>query len=122
MGDPNTPEGKKQLQQQSPLFSADKMKAPLLVIQGANDPRVKQAESDQIVAALRNKEIDVDYLLAPDEGHGFREETNRLAVAAALEKFFAEHLQGRYQQAVSPEVKKQLDELTVDINSVQVSQ
>ena len=122
MGDPTTPEGKQQLQQQSPLFSADKMKAPLLVIQGANDPRVKQAESDQIVAALRNKEIDVDYLLAADEGHGFREETNRLAVAAALEKFFAEHLQGRYQQAVSPEVKKQLDELTVDINSVQVSQ
>ncbi|BAY84295.1 dipeptidyl aminopeptidase family protein [Calothrix parasitica NIES-267] len=122
MGDPTTPEGKKQLQEQSPLFSADKMKAPLLVIQGANDPRVKQAESDQIVAALRNKEIDVDYLLAPDEGHGFREETNRLAVAAALEKFFAQHLQGRYQQAVSPEVKKQLDDLTVDINKVQVSQ
>ncbi|MDY6900614.1 MAG: S9 family peptidase, partial [Cyanobacteriota bacterium] len=121
MGNPNTPEGKKQLQQQSPLFSADKMKAPLLVIQGANDPRVKQAESDQIVAALKNKEIDVDYLLAADEGHGFREETNRLAVAAALEKFFAQHLQGRYQQAVSPEVKKQLDELTVDIDKVQVS-
>ncbi|AFY54606.1 dipeptidyl aminopeptidase/acylaminoacyl peptidase [Rivularia sp. PCC 7116] len=121
MGDPNTPEGKKQLQQQSPLFSADKMKSPLLVIQGANDPRVKQAESDQIVAALRTKEIDVDYLLAPDEGHGFRQETNKLAVAAALEKFFAEHLQGRYQEAVAPEVKKQLDDLTVDISKVQVS-
>lgn len=121
MGDPNTPEGKKKLQQQSPLFSADKMKSPLLVIQGANDPRVKQAESDQIVAALRNKEIDVDYLLASDEGHGFREETNKLAVAAALEKFFAQHLQGRYQQAVSPEVKKQLDDLTVDISKVKVS-
>ncbi len=121
MGNPETPEGKKQLQQQSPLFSADKIKAPLLVIQGANDPRVKQAESDQIVAALRNKTIDVGYLLAADEGHGFREETNRLAVAAALEKFFATHLQGRYQQAASPELKKQLDELTVDINKVQVS-
>lgn len=121
MGNPNTPEGKKQLQQQSPLFSADNIKAPLMVIQGANDPRVKQAESDQIVAALRNKEIDVDYLLAPDEGHGFREETNKLAVAAALEKFFAEHLQGRYQESVSPEVKKQLDDLTVDISKVQVS-
>ncbi len=121
MGNPDTPEGKKQLEQQSPLFSADKIKAPLMVIQGANDPRVKQAESDQIVAALRNKEIDVDYLLAPDEGHGFREETNKLAVAAALEKFFASHLQGRYQESVSPEVKKQLDDLTVDINKVQVS-
>lgn len=122
MGNPETPEGREQLKQQSPLFSADKMKAPLMVIQGANDPRVKQAESDQIVAALRNKEIDVQYLLAPDEGHGFRKETNRLAVAAALEKFFAQHLQGRYQESVSPEVKKQLDDLTVDINTVKVSE
>jgi len=122
MGNPETPEGREQLKQQSPLFSADKMKAPLMVIQGANDPRVKQAESDQIVAALRNKEIDVQYLLAPDEGHGFRKETNRLAVAAALEQFFAQHLQGRYQESVSPEVKKQLDDLTVDINTVKVSE
>jgi len=121
MGNPETPEGKKQLQQQSPLFSADKMKSPLLVIQGANDPRVKQAESDQIVAALRNKTIDVGYLLAPDEGHGFRKETNKLAVAKALERFFASHLQGRYQETAAPEVKKQLDELTVDINTVQVT-
>ncbi|MBV6624321.1 MAG: S9 family peptidase [Rivularia sp. (in: Bacteria)] len=122
MGDPNTPEGKQQLQQQSPLFSANNIKVPLMVIQGANDPRVKQAESDQIVAALRTKEIDVDYLLAADEGHGFREETNKLAVAAALEKFFAKHLQGRYQEAVAPEVKKQLEDLTVDISKVEVSQ
>lgn len=121
MGDPETPEGREQLKRQSPLFSADKIKAPLLVIHGANDPRVKQAESDQIVAALRDKEIDVEYLLAPDEGHGFREETNKLAVAAALEKFFAEHLQGRYQEEVAPEVKKQLDDLTVDINTIEVS-
>ncbi|MEO1377099.1 MAG: S9 family peptidase [Cyanobacteria bacterium J06635_10] len=122
MGNPETPEGKEQLQQQSPVFSANNIKAPLMVIQGANDPRVKQAESDQIVAALRNKKIDVKYLLAPDEGHGFRKETNRLAVAAALEKFLAEHLQGRYQESISSEVKKQIDDLTVDINTVEVSQ
>ena len=122
MGNPETPEGKKLLKQQSPLFSADKIKAPLMVIQGANDPRVKQAESDQIVAALRNKTIDVEYLLAKDEGHGFRDETNSLAAAAALERFFATHLQGRYQESISPEVKKRLDDLSVDVNTVKVSE
>lgn len=122
MGDIDTPEGKEQLKRQSPLFSATNIKAPLMVIQGANDPRVKQAESDQIVSALRDLGRDVEYLLAQDEGHGFRKETNRLAVAAAMEKFFAEHLGGRYQESVSPEVKKQLDDLTVDISTIKVSQ
>lgn len=121
MGDLDTPEGKEQLKRQSPLFSATNIKAPLMVIQGANDPRVKQAESDQIVVALRDLRRDVEYLLAPDEGHGFTQETNRLAVAAAMEKFFAKHLGGRYQESISPEVKKQLDDLTVDINTVEVS-
>ena len=117
MGNPETPEGKKLLKQQSPLFSADKIKAPLMVIQGANDPRVKQQESDQIVAALRDKTVDVKYLLAKDEGHGFRNETNSLAAAAALERFFATHIKGRYQESISPEVKQKLDDLTVDIGT-----
>ena len=121
MGEPNTPAGREQLKRRSPLFSAQKITAPLMVIQGANDPRVKQAESDQIVVALRDLNRDVEYLLAPQEGHGFKKETNRLAVAAAMEKFFARYLNGRYQKSVSPEVKERLEALTVDINDVSVS-
>ena len=71
MGDPTTPEGKKQLERQSPLNSAAKIKTPLLVVQGANDPRVKKAESEQIVIALRDRGFPVEYIVAPDEGHGF---------------------------------------------------
>ena len=121
VGNPETAEGKEQLRRQSPLFSATNIKAPLMVVQGANDPRVKQAESDQIVVALRDLGRDVEYLLAPEEGHGFRKENNRLAVAAAMEKFFAKYLKGRYQESISPEVQQQLDDLTVDINTVRVS-
>jgi dipeptidyl aminopeptidase/acylaminoacyl peptidase len=77
MGDPTTPEGKKQLERQSPLNSAAKIKTPLLVVQGANDPRVKKAESDQIVIALRDRGFAVEYLVAPDEGHGFQRPVRR---------------------------------------------
>ena len=66
-----TPEGKAQLLRQSPLSSAAKIKTPLLVIQGANDPRVNKRESDQIVIALRDRGFPVEYIVAPDEGHGF---------------------------------------------------
>ena len=104
------------------IFSAHQIQAPLMVIHGANDPRVKQAESDQIVAAVRNNNTDVKYLLAPDEGHGFRKETNKLAVAAAIERFLARHLQGRYQESISPEVEEKLEALTVDIDTIEVSQ
>jgi dipeptidyl aminopeptidase/acylaminoacyl peptidase len=65
MGDPSTPEGKAQLQRQSPLNSAGKIKTPLMVVQGANDPRVNKAESDQIVIALRDRGFPVEYLVAP---------------------------------------------------------
>ena len=82
MGSPATPEGKKQLERQSPLNSADKIKTPLLVVQGANDPRVKRAESDQIVIALRDRGFPVEYLVAPDEGHGFARPVNNMAMFA----------------------------------------
>ena len=68
MGNPNTPEGKAQLERQSPLNSAAKIKTPLLVVQGANDPRVKKAESDQIVIALRDRGFPVEYLVAAGRG------------------------------------------------------
>ncbi|MEM9905955.1 MAG: alpha/beta fold hydrolase [Cyanobacteria bacterium P01_D01_bin.44] len=121
LGDPNNPHDRTRLEAQSPLFSADQIQAPLMVVQGANDPRVKQAESDQIVVALRDLGQPVEYLVAPDEGHGFRKEINALAMTAALERFFAEHLGGRYQAEISPEVQAQLEMLTVDINTVAVN-
>ena len=114
MGDPTTPEGRAQLEAQSPLNSADRITAPLLVIQGANDPRVKQAESDQIVIALRDRGYPVRYLVAGDEGHGFRDATNQLAQNAATEAFLAEHLGGRAQTAMPAEVAERLATLTVD--------
>lgn len=121
LGDPEDPSDRNRLEAQSPLFFADQIQAPLLVIQGANDPRVKQAESDQIVAALRDLGRPVEYLVAPDEGHGFRKEINSLAMTAALETFLAEHLGGRYQTDIAPDVQSQLESLTVDINTVTVN-
>ena len=79
------------LESRSPLNKADKIRIPLLVAQGANDPRVKQAESDQIVAAARKNGRDVDYLVFPDEGHGFARPENRLKFYAAMESFLARH-------------------------------
>jgi len=80
------------LKSRSPLFAADRIEIPLLIAQGANDPRVKQAESEQIVAALRKKGKPVEYLLFPDEGHGFAKPANRLKFYAAAESFLGEHL------------------------------
>ncbi|MDZ7260902.1 MAG: S9 family peptidase [candidate division KSB1 bacterium] len=85
------------LKSRSPLFKADQIKAPLLIAQGANDPRVKQAESDQIVAAMRKNNKPVEYLVFPDEGHGFARPENRLKFYAAAEQFLATYLGGRVE-------------------------
>jgi dipeptidyl aminopeptidase/acylaminoacyl peptidase len=79
----------------SPLSKVDQIRIPLLIAQGANDPRVKQAESEQIVAALKERGIDYEYLLFEDEGHGFAKPENRLRFYAAAEAFLARHLGGR---------------------------
>jgi dipeptidyl aminopeptidase/acylaminoacyl peptidase len=94
VGNPNTEEGKQALHDASPLFFADKIVTPLFVAQGANDPRVKQAESDQIVNALRARGIDVQYMLKENEGHGFHNEENQIEFYEAMEAFFAQHLLG----------------------------
>lgn len=83
------------LNSRSPLFSVDKITIPVLIAQGANDPRVKQSESEQIVAAMKDKGIEYEYMLFPDEGHGFAKPENRLRFYAAAEKFLAKHLGGR---------------------------
>jgi len=120
VGDPDDPEDRKRLEAQSPFFHAENIEAPLLIIQGANDPRVKKAESDQIVVALRDLDRQVQYLLAPDEGHGFTGRVNRLAMFAAIERFLARHLDGRYQRDMAPEVGERLRSLRVDIDSVEM--
>jgi dienelactone hydrolase len=120
MGDPNTEEGKKQLIRQSPLTHADKIKTPLMVVQGANDPRVNKRESDQIVIALRDRNYPVEYLVAPDEGHGFARPINNLAMIASAEKFLAKHLGGRYQVEMTDAVRTRLGEITVDPKDVKM--
>lgn len=95
MGDPSTPEGLALLRAASPLYKADQITKPLLIAQGANDPRVKQSESDQIVGAMQAAGIPVTYVLYPDEGHGFARPENSIAFYAIAENFLAECLGGR---------------------------
>src|SRR5262249_9645515 len=97
VGDPNTEEGKKFLWEHSPLFKVDEIKRPLLIGQGANDPRVNQREADQIVKAMDEKHIPVTNVLFPDEGHGFARPENEMAFTAVSEAFLAKNLGGRFE-------------------------
>lgn len=98
VGDPATEPGKKLLHDRSPLHFVDKIEKPLLIGQGANDPRVKQVEADQIVQAMKQKNIPVTYVLYPDEGHGFARPENNKSFFAVTEIFLAEVLGGRYEE------------------------
>jgi dipeptidyl aminopeptidase/acylaminoacyl peptidase len=118
VGNPAIEADREDLIARSPLFHCDQIQAPLLVVHGANDPRVTQHESDQIVVALREKGKAVEYIVAPDEGHGFRAPNNRKALAVAMERFLAKQLGGRLQQDVAPDTQKRLDEITVDPKTV----
>ncbi|MFQ6039188.1 MAG: alpha/beta hydrolase family protein, partial [Candidatus Aminicenantales bacterium] len=94
------PEKDKELYERiSPVFHADDIKVPLLVAQGANDPRVNKQESDQIVEALRKRGIEVEYMVKENEGHGFRNEENRFDFYRAMERFLGKHLGGRVERA-----------------------
>ncbi|RKR04460.1 dipeptidyl aminopeptidase/acylaminoacyl peptidase [Kushneria sinocarnis] len=97
MADPNTQAGAAWLKERSPLTHADRITRPLLIGQGANDPRVRQAESDQIVEAMKHNGIPVTYVLFPDEGHGFARPVNNIAFNAVTEAFLAEALSGRFE-------------------------
>ncbi|MBV8362472.1 MAG: S9 family peptidase [Deltaproteobacteria bacterium] len=97
MGNPDKPSDRDMLRNVSPLFSADRIRIPLLIAQGANDPRVTQLESEQIVAAIEKNGGAVTYVLYPDEGHGFVRPANIIDFVARTEKFLAEHLGGRYE-------------------------
>jgi dipeptidyl aminopeptidase/acylaminoacyl peptidase len=94
VGDHTSAEGREFLDSRSPLTHVEKIKKPLLIGQGANDPRVKQSESDQIVKAMQEKKIPVTYVLYPDEGHGFARPENRTSFQAVSEAFLARCLGG----------------------------
>lgn len=97
IGDPDDPKDQALLKAASPLFSAAKIKVPLLIGQGANDPRVKPAESEQIVAAMEQKGLAVTYALYGDEGHGFARPENRVDFMARADAFLAKCLGGRFE-------------------------
>ena len=97
VGDPRTDAGQALLKERSPLTYVQNISKPLLIGQGANDPRVKQAEADQIVAAMQSKKIPVTYVLYPDEGHGFARPANRTSFYAVAEAFLSQCLGGRFQ-------------------------
>lgn len=90
----NDPEGNRRI---SPLYHVDKIRVPVLIAHGTNDPRVKQEASDRIVKEMREKKLPVTYLVYPDEGHGFYREPNILDFAGRLEEFLARHLKGRLE-------------------------
>ena len=118
MANPDTPEGQKVLDSESPVHAAGRIKTPLMVVQGANDPRVNKRNSDEIVIAVRDHHVPVEYLLAPDEGHGFARPVNNLAMVAAMERFMAKYLDARFQESMPADVSERLKVLTVDPSTV----
>lgn len=118
IGDLTTEAGRTQLKKQSPLNFVERIKTPLMIVHGANDPRVNKIESDQIIIAMRDKNLPVEYIVAPDEGHGFQRPVNQMAMIAAAERFFATHLGGRFQESMPVEIANRLKEITVDVKIV----
>jgi dipeptidyl aminopeptidase/acylaminoacyl peptidase len=114
MGNPNTPDGLALLKERSPLYKDGDIVRPLLNGQGANDPRVNQAESDQIVSAMQAKGIPVTYVLFPDEGHGFARPENNIAFNAVTENFLAGCLKGR-AEPIGETVKKSSAKVPVGV-------
>jgi acetyl esterase/lipase len=110
VGDIGSEEGQAALLKRSPLTLVDKIKKPLLIAQGANDPRVKKLEADQIVEAMKEKGIPVTYVLYPDEGHGFRRPENNKSFNAVAEAFLAQYLGGRFEP-----VGKDFDGATITV-------
>jgi dipeptidyl aminopeptidase/acylaminoacyl peptidase len=114
VGDPTTEEGRALLKERSPALHADKIKTPLMIVQGAYDSSVQRSDAEQIVVSLCDRGIPVEYLLAPDEGHVFAKPVNNMAMFMAVEKFFAKYIGGRYRDDATPEVAARLAEIRVD--------
>jgi dipeptidyl aminopeptidase/acylaminoacyl peptidase len=109
VGDPRTKDGRALLKDRSPLIYVDKIKIPVLIAQGENDPRVKMAESEQIVAAMKEKGLPYIYMLFTDEGHGFARPENNIAFYAIAERFLSDNLGGRYEPLNNALKKSTLD-------------
>jgi dipeptidyl aminopeptidase/acylaminoacyl peptidase len=109
VGDLRTEEGRALLKERSPLTHVNNIKIPVLIAQGEKDPRVKQVESEQIVAAMKEKGLPYIYMLFLDEGHGFARPENKFAFYGAAEHFFADHLGGRFEKMTT-----ELDKTTLD--------
>jgi dipeptidyl aminopeptidase/acylaminoacyl peptidase len=103
VGNPEISADRDDMEKRSPIFHVEAIKAPLLIGQGAHDPRVKQKESDEMIAAVRKAGKQVDYVVFPDEGHGFSQPENNRRFNALTEKFLAAHLGGRFEPATADE-------------------
>ncbi|MGD8699552.1 MAG: S9 family peptidase [Gemmatimonadales bacterium] len=118
VGDPANEADREDMRQRSPLFFVDQIEDPLLIVQGQNDPRVTKREADQLAIALRDRGIEVNYILAENEGHGFANADNRLALYRSMEVFLGQCLGGRVQEGVDPEVEARIAEMTVDVDTL----
>ena len=121
VGDPSDPADVEQLRARSPLFFVDRIEDPLLIVQGANDPRVTKREADQLAIALRERGVPVRYLLAENEGHGFANADNRMALYRSMELFLADCLGGRTQPDIAPEIEQRIREMTVNVDTLRLS-
>ena len=118
VGDPANMDDVEDMQARSPLNRVDQIEDPIMIVQGANDPRVTKQESDQMAVALRDRGIPVTYLLAENEGHGFANADNRMALYRSMEVFFGECLGGRVDPSVDPAIQSKIDQLTVDVEAL----
>jgi dipeptidyl aminopeptidase/acylaminoacyl peptidase len=97
VGNPGNKEDSLMMRKVSPVFNVDNIKCPLFIAQGAKDPRVNKAESDQMVEALKKKNIEVQYMVKENEGHGFRNEENKFEFYGAMENFLNNHMQAKQE-------------------------
>jgi dipeptidyl aminopeptidase/acylaminoacyl peptidase len=120
VGDPADPETRADLERRSPITRVDSIRAPLLIVQGQNDPRVTKLESDQLAIALRDRGVPVRYINAENEGHGFVNPDNRLAFYRSMELFFGDCLGGRTQPEVDPAIERRIAEMRVDVDTLRL--
>ena len=118
VGDPLIEADRIDMHGRSPINFVKRIKTPLLLVQGANDPRVTKLESDNIAKVMNENKMAIEYILAEDEGHGFQKRNNKLAYIIAMERFFAKHLGGRVSHHVETELEQHLATLKVDINTL----
>lgn len=120
VGDPADPQSREDLRARSPLYHVNQIRAPLLIVQGQNDPRVTKLESDQLAIALRDRGVQVRYINAENEGHGFVNPDNRLAFYRSMELFFRDCLGGRAQESVDERIQQRIAQMTVNVDTLQL--